>query len=85
MLVKSEVGCFIGNWFVGVLAYADDIVLLAPSASAMCAMLHRCHTFAEQFNVIFNKMVKTGQFTTKCKGSKVIALKLQKLLWWDSA
>jgi len=31
------------------------------------------------------KMVKTGQFTTKCKGNKVIALKLQKLLWWDSA
>ena len=54
LLVKSEVGCFIGNWFVGVLAYADDIVLLAPSASAMRAMLHRCDTFAEQFNVIFN-------------------------------
>jgi len=32
-----------------------------------------------------NKMVKTGQFTTKCKGNKVIALKLQKSLWWDSA
>ena len=31
------------------------------------------------------KMVKTGQFTTKCKGNKVIALKLQKSLWWDSA
>ena len=30
-------------------------------------------------------MVKTGQFTTKCKGNKVIALKLQKSLWWDSA
>jgi len=29
-LAKSEVGCCIGNWFVGVLAYADDIVLLAP-------------------------------------------------------
>jgi len=29
-------------------------------------------------------MVKTGQFTTKCKGDKVIALKRQKLLWWDS-
>ena len=36
-------------------------------------------------NNIVNKMVKTGQFTTKCKGNKVIALKLQKSLWWDSA
>ena len=51
---KSGVGCFIGNWFIGALAYADDIVLLAPSASAMRAMLHSCDTFAEQYNVIFN-------------------------------
>ena len=55
LLAKSEVGCFIGNWFIGALAYADDIVLLAPGASAKCAMLHSCDThFAEQYNVIFN-------------------------------
>jgi len=30
-------------------------------------------------------MVKTGQFTTRCKGDRVIALKRQKSLWWDSA
>jgi len=34
---------------------------------------------------ISDKMVKTGQFTTKCKGDRVIALKRQKSLWWDSA
>ena len=38
-LNKSGVGCFIGNVFVGALACADDIVLLAPSASAMRLML----------------------------------------------
>ena len=42
LLAKSEVGCFIGYWFIGALAYADDIVLLAPTASAMRAMLHSC-------------------------------------------
>jgi len=31
-------GCYIGRAFAGVLAYADDIVLLAPSASAMRKM-----------------------------------------------
>jgi len=30
-------------------------------------------------------MVKTGQFTTRCKGDRVIALKRQKSLWCDSA
>ena len=40
LLSQNEVGCFIGSWFIGALAYTDYIVLLAPSASAMRAMLH---------------------------------------------
>jgi len=35
ILSKAGVGCFIGLHFVGALAYADDLVLLAPNASAM--------------------------------------------------
>jgi len=31
----SNVGCYIGTHFLGALAYADDIVILAPTASAM--------------------------------------------------
>ena len=34
-LSKSKVGCFIGDFFTGALAYADDIVLCAPSATAL--------------------------------------------------
>ena len=34
-LSTSGVGCFIDKTFVGALAYADDIVLVTPSASAM--------------------------------------------------
>ena len=33
-LSKAGVGCYIGEYFVRALAYVDDIVLLAPSASA---------------------------------------------------
>jgi arginine exporter protein ArgO len=33
----AGMGCFVGSNFVGALVYADDIVLLAPSATA-CAM-----------------------------------------------
>ena len=35
LLAKAGVGCYIGFHFVGALAYADDIVLVAPSASAL--------------------------------------------------
>ena len=47
-------GCYIGLFYVGALAYADDLVLLAPSASAMRTMLSICDDYATQFNVLFN-------------------------------
>jgi len=34
-LAQSAVGCHIGNTFVGALAYADDIVMVAPTPSAL--------------------------------------------------
>ena len=43
LLRESNVGCFIGNIFVGALAYnADDIALLAPTPPAMRHLLLIC-------------------------------------------
>ena len=39
---KTEYGCYIGPHFVGALAYADDLVLLAPTPTAMRRMLAVC-------------------------------------------
>ena len=38
-LKKSGIGCHIGNIFTGALAYADDVVLLAPTKHAMSLKL----------------------------------------------
>ena len=38
-LSRSGVGCYIGLDFVGALAYADDIVLVAPNPAAMRILL----------------------------------------------
>ena len=54
MLSDAKVGCYIGRVFVGALAYADDIVLLAPTARAMRKLLSLCDEFASGFNVLFN-------------------------------
>ena len=35
LLASAGVGCYVGSYFVGALAYADDIVILAPTATAM--------------------------------------------------
>lgn len=32
-LSQSSVGCFVGNYFVGALSYADNIVLIAPKGN----------------------------------------------------
>jgi len=48
------VGCFIGKTFVGALAYADDIVLVTPSASAMRKLLRICDVYAAEYCISFN-------------------------------
>lgn len=53
-LAACNTGCYMGKCFVGALAYADDLVLLAPSARAMRSLLSICDDFGSQFNVIFN-------------------------------
>jgi len=43
ILSKAGVGCLIGLHFVGALAYADDLVQLVPTASAMGKLIAICH------------------------------------------
>ena len=54
MLEASGVGCYSGGCFVGAVCYADDIVLLAPCASALRVMLNICDTFASSHGLVFN-------------------------------
>ena len=54
LLSDAKVGCFVGSTFVGVLAYADDLVLLAPTAGAMRRMLSVCDRYATEYAIVFN-------------------------------
>jgi hypothetical protein len=53
-LSKAGVGCFIGSTFVGALAFADDIVIMAPTATAMRKLLAICEYFAHEYCISFN-------------------------------
>ena len=53
-LSNCHVGCFIGDVFTGALAYADDIMLNAPIASALRNMLAVCDKYAADFDMSFN-------------------------------
>ena len=48
-LQRDGVGCYIDQYFLRALVYADNIVLVAPTASAMKQMLKICEPFADEF------------------------------------
>jgi len=51
-LAQSGVGCFIGFNFVGALSYAGDIVLIAPTPSAMLQLLLICDMYAVEYDIV---------------------------------
>jgi hypothetical protein len=53
-LLRTGSGCHIGTHFVGPLTYADDIVLVALTPTAMREMLSICNRLAMNNDVCFN-------------------------------
>ena len=46
---SSRLGCFIGIMLTGILAHADNTVLLAPTVQAVCKMLLICEEYVAAF------------------------------------
>jgi len=80
-LYESGVGCYIGNVFIGALAYADDVVLLDPTHSAMGRMLRVCEDFAKDFCVKFNPTKSMCMFVYKTR-SKGLGTEREVTLRW---
>ena len=53
-LKNCGVGCYVGNQFMGAVAYADDVSILAPNVASLRQLLIICEKFAEDFDVKFN-------------------------------
>ena len=53
-LSNQDVGCRIGNTFVGALAYADDVTLLSPSIGGLQKLVSVCENFGSLYHVKFN-------------------------------
>ena len=55
LLLKLEekgIGCKVGNYYAGCLAYADDSILLAPSKKGLQLMIQTCEMFAKDFDIV---------------------------------
>ena len=55
-LRKMNFGCHINNIFLGCLCYADDILLISPSVSALQMMLNICDDVGKELAITFNPM-----------------------------
>ena len=69
-LILSKAGCFINNVCVNHLMYADDTVLLAPSARGLQHLLSICQNFANDCDITFN-LKKTVYMCFKTKSVKM--------------
>ena len=61
-----NVGCHMGGRWIGATCYADDLLLLAPTRSAMQAMLKVCESYAEKHNIAFSTHEDPAKSKTKC-------------------
>ena len=51
---EMRIGCSIGSCAINIIAYADDIVLLAPGRSALQTLVTRCEQIALDLDIVFN-------------------------------
>ena len=62
-LRKLGLGCHMGGMWIGACGFADDVILLAPSRSAMVQMLKTCKQFALKNHL----QLSTDPNPEKCK------------------
>ena len=58
------------------MAYTDDIVLIAPTASSIFNMLSVCETFATRFDIQFNMQKSECLMVSVCKWRSLCSIKL---------
>jgi len=65
LLSKAGVGCYIGSNFVGALAYTDDIVLIAPTATASRKYIY--DEYARDYSISFNAVKSKCLVVVPCR------------------
>ena len=65
-LRKKKTGCWFNKQFVGILGYADDLLLLAPSRDALQEMITNCGKLTKELNLTFSTHDDPKKSKTKC-------------------
>lgn len=65
-LRRSGSGCWINGFFMGILGYSDDNILIAPSRSALQDMLNICENYAKEHQLHYSTDPNPNKSKTKC-------------------
>ena len=57
-LQDTNAGCYVGPYFVGSLAYADDLVLLSPTKAGLNKLMLTCEKLSRDYKVQYNRLPK---------------------------
>ena len=79
-LISSETGCYIGNTCFNIFAYADDIVLLAPSWLGLQNLLNVVQGAASDIDMIFNTKKTVCMVFNPIDKSKIVSLSFPKFV-----
>ena len=89
-LRRNKTGCWINGNFVGVIVYADDIVLLSPTLDRLQEMIKNCSDYSKHHNLSFStqqsqeKQDKVYVFSKKKRVIRNTALINKNLPWVSS-
>ena len=89
-LRRKRDGCWINQRYVGIIVYADDIVLLSPSLDGLQKMVNTCSNYAKKFHLTFSTHENPQKSKTKCMVFQRKTKKLRSInlngedLPWDS-
>ena len=50
----SNIGCKIGNNYVGVSCYAEDLTLISPTLTGLKCMRAICENYSDEYKILFN-------------------------------
>ena len=65
-LRRNRTGCWVNGYYVGVIVYADDTVLLSPTLDGLQEIIHTCSTYAKNHNQSFSTHDNPRKSKTKC-------------------
>ena len=90
-LGRNRTGCWADGDFVGVIVYADNIVLLSPTLDKLQKIIRTCSTYAKKHNLSFSTHDNPKKSKIKCMALlkkkwnlKKLALGDKKLRWVNS-